>query len=940
MNFPGKFEQDSSLSHFSMHADLGSFSLDGHANTVTIPNGHLLFSGDYERSGLDLIVSDHDHRVVIHDYFRGEKRPTLVSPEGAPLDPKVIEALTGHDAYAQAAGTAPAAKVVGHVVKMTGSASIVRNGVTIDANNGDTVYQSDVVQTGSGSTLGLVLIDGTTFNLTANARMMLNDLTYDGTSTSLLTLVTASASNTSLFTLVQGAASFVAGQVAKTGDMKVATPVAVIGIRGTAVILDISSTDGKVSISVVDQQDGQIHAVQVFNSVPVAGQPGVWTSGDLIGTVTSNGPALTVAPAANFQVVVQESNKTTAQVAQEFSTFQQVLTTYDLGKQLAPNTPPPSDGKRGDANPQSTTKFAGSSTPPIELTSTQLITTASAQHLDANTETAIAVTGSSSVSVTPTQSLSLLQVPIVQVPPTTVAITSPAAVGNIINQSDVAAGFIISGTATAGNSAVNGQTATIAIIDSSNVVKYTYTTTVTNGAWSVNVTAAQAQALPDGSYIIKATVSDAVGNTATTVTQAITVDAVPPAVAIVTIEGGDNIINAAEAAGGVQISGTAEIGSTLAVNGSAVTVDGTGHWTTAVTPAGQGALVVTAVATDAAGNSSSTSTTLTVDTIAPPVATPVTLVAGTEDTAYTITAATLLAGATDVDGPSLSITSVNVASGGGNLVNNGNGTWSYTPAVNYNGPVSFSYTASDGSLRSSSTASVTLAAVNDAPVATPVTLAAGTEDTAYTITAATLLAGVSDVDGPSLSITAVSVASGGGSLVNNGNGTWSYKPAANYNGPVSFNYTASDGSLSANSTASLTLAAVNDAPVATPVALVAGTEDTAYTITAATLLAGVSDVDGPSLSITAVSVASGGGSLVNNGNGTWSYTPAANYNGPVSFNYTASDGSLSANSTASLTLAAVNDAPVATPVALAAGTEDTAYTITAATLLAGVSDVD
>src|SRR5882724_6647475 len=623
MNFPGKFEQDSSLSHFSMHADLGSFALGGHANTVTVPNGHLLFSGDYERSGLDLIVSDQDHRVVIHDYFRGEQRPTLVSPEGAPLDPKVIEALTGHNAYAQAAGTAPAAKVVGHVVKTTGSASVVRNGVTIDVNNGDTVYQNDVVQTGSGSTLGLVLIDGTTFNLTANARMMLNDLTYDGTGTSntgLLALVTASASNTSLFTLVQGAASFVAGQVAKTGDMKVATPVAVIGIRGTAVILDISSTDGKVSISVVNQQDGQTHDVQVFKCIPVvAGQPGVCTSGELIGTVNSNGPALTVTPAANFQVVVQESNKTTAQVAQEFSTFQQVLTTYDLGKQLAPNTPPPSDGKRGDANPQSTTKFAGSSTPPIELTSTQLITTASAQHLDANTETTIVVTGSSSVSVTPTQSLSLLQVPIA-LPPTIVAITSPAAVGNIINQSEVAAGFTISGTATAGSMLVNGQTATITIVDSSNVVKYTYTTIVANGAWSVIVPAAQAQALADGDYIIKATVSDAVGNTATTVTQAITVDTVPPAVAIVTIEGGDNIINAAEAAGGIQISGTAEVGSTLAVNGSAVTVDGTGHWTTAVTPAGQGALVVTAVAADAAGNSSTTSTTLTVDTIAPAVA--------------------------------------------------------------------------------------------------------------------------------------------------------------------------------------------------------------------------------------------------------------------------------------------------------------------------------
>jgi Ca2+-binding RTX toxin-like protein len=295
---------------------------------------------------------------------------------------------------------------------------------------------------------------------------------------------------------------------------------------------------------------------------------------------------------------------------------------------------------------------------------------------------------------------------------------------------------------------------------------------------------------------------------------------------------------------------------------------------------------------------------------------------------------------TDVDGPSLSITALSVANGGGTVVDNHNGTFTYTPAANYNGPVSFNYTASDGSLTSTSTASLTLAAVNDAPIATPVTLAAGTEDTAYVINASTLLAGVTDVDGPLLSITALSVASGGGAVVDNHNGTFTYTPAANYNGPVSFNYTASDGSLSSSSTASLTLAAVNDAPVATPVTLAAGTEDTAYLINAATLLVGVTDVDGPSLSITALSVASGGGAVVDNHNGTFTYTPAANYNGPVSFNYTASDGSLTSSSTASLTLAAVNDAPVATPVTLAAGEENTAYNIAALTLLAGVTDVD
>jgi large repetitive protein len=98
----------------------------------------------------------------------------------------------------------------------------------------------------------LVLDDGTAFNLSANARFMLNDFNYDPTSTS----------NHSLLSLLQGAATFVAGQVAKTGGMEVGTPVAVVGIRGTAVLLDINAVDGQVSISVADQQDGEVHSVR------------------------------------------------------------------------------------------------------------------------------------------------------------------------------------------------------------------------------------------------------------------------------------------------------------------------------------------------------------------------------------------------------------------------------------------------------------------------------------------------------------------------------------------------------------------------------------------------------------------------------------------------------------------------------------------------------
>ena len=385
MNYAGKFGSSGFDSLSNAHVDLDSLSHRGHADAVTVPDAHLLFSGDFHKSGQDLIISDQFHRVVVPNYFRGDKHPTLVSPDGAPLDPKVVDALTGHAEYAQA-GAAPSAKLVGHVLKMTGSASVVRNGVTVDVQNGDAVYQSDVVQTGSGSTLGLVLNDGTTFNLSANARLMLNDLTYDATSTS----------NTSLFTLVQGAANFVAGQVAKTGDMKVATPVATMGIRGTAVMLDISSTDGTVSISVIDQQDGTVHAVQVFNA-----------QGNLIGTVTSNGTSLTLTPTATFDVIAQESNKTPAQIAQEFAALRTLLDIYNAQKLIQQDLPPHTDN---NANPQQT-KHASLGSPPANSPYTESLkpthTDTNPQHQDVGSTPQVVV-----FNPTPTAPFGTIPVPV------------------------------------------------------------------------------------------------------------------------------------------------------------------------------------------------------------------------------------------------------------------------------------------------------------------------------------------------------------------------------------------------------------------------------------------------------------------------------------------------------------------------------------------------
>jgi len=82
------------------------------SDAIIVPAAHLLFNGDFKRSGVDLILSKDDHELLLPDYFKGEKRAALSSPDGAHLTGNIVNALTGHVGYAQA-GAADAAKVIG-----------------------------------------------------------------------------------------------------------------------------------------------------------------------------------------------------------------------------------------------------------------------------------------------------------------------------------------------------------------------------------------------------------------------------------------------------------------------------------------------------------------------------------------------------------------------------------------------------------------------------------------------------------------------------------------------------------------------------------------------------------------------------------------------------------------------------------------------------------
>src|SRR5438094_597516 len=266
------------------------------------------------------------------------------------------------------------------------------------------------------------------------------------------------------------------------------------------------------------------------------------------------------------------------------------------------------------------------------------------------------------------------------------------------------------------------------------------------------------------------------------------------------------------------------------------------------------------------------------------------------------------------------------------------GAFTYRPNTNYFGPDSFVYRITDThGGTDEATVALTITAVNDAPVAGNDSSTTA-EDTALTVGAPGVLGNDTDVD--SATLTAVLVAGPShGTLALNTNGSFTYTPAANFNGRDSFTYTASDGALSSNvATVALTITAVNDAPVAANDSFTTA-EDTALTVGAPGVLSNDTDVD--SATLTAALVAGPRhGTLALNTNGSFTYTPAANFNGTDSFAYTASDGALGSNvATVALTITAVNDAPVAGNDSFTTA-EDTALTVAAPGVLGNDTDVD
>ncbi|MFM7071193.1 MAG: beta strand repeat-containing protein, partial [Planctomycetota bacterium] len=267
-------------------------------------------------------------------------------------------------------------------------------------------------------------------------------------------------------------------------------------------------------------------------------------------------------------------------------------------------------------------------------------------------------------------------------------------------------------------------------------------------------------------------------------------------------------------------------------------------------------------------------------------------------------------------------------------------TLKFAPAADFAGSTTFTYTINDSAgtgLDSTATVSVTVTAINDAPVA-GVDSVSVAEDTVGTFTAVSLLAndskgGGADEAAQTLTITAATVVSGGGGVqVVNGNVV--YTPVANYAGPATLTYTIRDNGQTngatdfqeATGTINVTVTEVNDAPAAVNDSGFTVAEDSGpLLIPLANLIAndsrgGGADESTQTLTITSVNgVTANAGSVSINGVNV-QYSPSADYNGSFLFTYVVTDNGTTngvldaktATGTVTITVTEVNDAPTAT----------------------------
>ncbi|WP_183257624.1 FecR domain-containing protein [Bradyrhizobium sp. CIR48] len=185
-----------------------------------------------------------------------------------------------------AADAQPAAvEPIGNVATVTGIATVIRDKNSYPLRVRDDIYLNDVVQTSSNSTVGITFDDATTFNLSASSKITIDNYVYED----------GGKQNSAIFDVGRGTVAFVAAAVAKTGNMKITTPTATLGIRGTTGVVDVpegaaASNARNVNIKLYPDADGRVGHIDVDDR----------SSGTRLGALTQGASGFAIRPGAGI----------------------------------------------------------------------------------------------------------------------------------------------------------------------------------------------------------------------------------------------------------------------------------------------------------------------------------------------------------------------------------------------------------------------------------------------------------------------------------------------------------------------------------------------------------------------------------------------------------------------------------------------------------------
>ncbi|WP_156493336.1 tandem-95 repeat protein, partial [Oleiphilus sp. HI0125] len=283
----------------------------------------------------------------------------------------------------------------------------------------------------------------------------------------------------------------------------------------------------------------------------------------------------------------------------------------------------------------------------------------------------------------------------------------------------------------------------------------------------------------------------------------------------------------------------------------------------------------------------------------------------------------------------------------GELVDNGDGTWTFSPADGFTGEVDFAYVIQrDGELFDEQSSIGVQPAVPGADNGLEIEGIATTDidkGNSVEFTDADLLAQINGVDGNDLSITGVQITDGVGVLRQSSDGTYTYTPDPDFSSEAQISFVASDDLNSVTSFVNVNV--INAAPEVVAVDQASNytvAEDGSITFTESELLTavGATDADGDTMTVEGLGVQPDSGTVINNGDGSWTVWPDSDFGGNMELTYMVNDGTYSTPATVLLTVTPENDVPTeSTPLYVEMNMNGTT-TLTLDELLANVTDVD